>query len=338
MGVEVSRGMIMSIISSDAPFLDSFIVASSVYDVADITDGKVRSLTSQNELFLASGCSREKLGERNCPIAFLDGAVVAVSLEGELQENSSLQKNLRIGLQTIKYTQETIPCSGNHMQRVTAIAAVNHKMQSKSPGQKRRHRDDEEGYLSKRGKTDDENREVVIAKMRETLGNNRRQAMDAESFQMDDQLATSLAKKSGIGNCCEMAMTGYEYIRDTFPDKRVEIVKIVNGDHVFLVIGREEQQPLNQGFLLSGLEAIFQIANKIFMKNTKTVDLDYRTWKSDVVVCDPWSGSCYPASKINQYLMDYCDLESSIGRRIPCVTPFDPTVQSLELLSYEKKQ
>ncbi|MEI8301615.1 MAG: hypothetical protein WCG10_08430, partial [Chlamydiota bacterium] len=58
---------------------------------------------------------------------------------------------------------------------------------------------------------------------------------------------------------------------------------------------------------------------------------DYKSWGLGAVVCDPWSGACYPAVKIDQFLMDLKTVDCSTEISIPIVAPFDPSYQSLKL-------
>jgi hypothetical protein len=103
------------------------------------------------------------------------------------------------------------------------------------------------------------------------------------------------------GNCGELAAVGFYYA--TKEHVQAEVVKIQRGDHHFLVIGRNEKFPL----------------------------FDFKNWGPNAVICDPWTRSYYPASKIEQYLMD-CIGEAIIddnGAQHTIVRHFDPSKQAL---------
>jgi hypothetical protein len=68
-----------------------------------------------------------------------------------------------------------------------------------------------------------------------------------------------------IGNCGEMTFIAYYYLKSMHPDITADIYEIVNGDHVFLVIGQNH----------------------------------------DAVVCDPWNGDAYPFSECATKLRAY---------------------------------
>lgn len=128
-------------------------------------------------------------------------------------------------------------------------------------------------------------------------------SLHQEQADNSDDISVKLAKSSHIGNCLEMALVGYRYAKDVFSDDQVDVFCIHEGDHVFLVIGRGLGEEPS----------------------------DYKSWELGAVVCDPWSGSCYPAVKIDQFLMDLKKVDCSNEISIPIVAPFDPTYQSLKL-------
>ncbi|MBM3191977.1 MAG: hypothetical protein FJZ63_04935 [Chlamydiae bacterium] len=111
--------------------------------------------------------------------------------------------------------------------------------------------------------------------------------------------------EGNVGECGEMAKLGKEFGARQFPLQSIELVVIENGDHAFLVIGRP--------------------------KNTNLYD--YKSWPSDTVICDPWSGSCYPSSELERYLFDFISSDNygrtSLGYAIPRVAVFDPIHQGI---------
>lgn len=118
-------------------------------------------------------------------------------------------------------------------------------------------------------------------------------------------LRASFAEKYNVGNCGEMACVGLKYAIDHSKNRRVEIFQIDNGDHWFLVIGRKNG----------------------------TDPADYEHWGEDAIVCDPWSSSCYSASQIENFLIDFVGTMIILGKEETLVRHFDPSEQSLKLIA-----
>jgi len=84
-------------------------------------------------------------------------------------------------------------------------------------------------------------------------------------------------KKRGVtGNCFDLSTCAQEYLLSEKTLEKVDLYGIKNGNHVFLVIG----------------------------KNTGLPD-DYSTWDKDVIVCDTWDRSIFPGSLILTHLTEF---------------------------------
>lgn len=109
-----------------------------------------------------------------------------------------------------------------------------------------------------------------------------------------EKLAT-VATSCKAGNCLEMAAVGAEYGKTL--GASITFCSLFHGDHAFLVIGRDKSSKI----------------------------LDYPNWGENAVLCDPWSGACYPANELDKYLLDYDGLETlNNGRIVTLVKPFNP--------------
>ncbi len=105
-----------------------------------------------------------------------------------------------------------------------------------------------------------------------------------------------------IGNCAEICGITMKYAKDQ-EIADVEAFHILGGDHVFLVIGRAQNSFVN----------------------------DYESWGIAAVICDPWSGSFYPASKLKTHLYSYISVETNGSICYARVSKFDPKKHSIEL-------
>lgn len=79
-----------------------------------------------------------------------------------------------------------------------------------------------------------------------------------------------------VGNCQEYSQIALYKLHEMNPSIPAELYQIENGDHSFLVIGRD---PFSSRY-------------------------DWRTWGDHAVVCDAWLGSVYPAREIPMQLID----------------------------------
>ncbi|HTM64503.1 MAG TPA: hypothetical protein VL360_08420 [Gammaproteobacteria bacterium] len=81
-----------------------------------------------------------------------------------------------------------------------------------------------------------------------------------------------LIEYAEIGNCSEYSFLCLHIMLDLEPNLNAEIFEVVDGDHIVLVLDRNQESNEN----------------------------DYTTWGNDAVVCDAWSGKVYPAYQINE--------------------------------------
>lgn len=107
------------------------------------------------------------------------------------------------------------------------------------------------------------------------------------------------ARISGVGNCGHLSHLAFDFLRQQGPASiPYEIFTIVDGDHMFIVIGR-----------LPGSD-----------------ENDPSTWGPDAVVCDPWAHRCYPASQTQGLLQCYV---SDPATRQTHIYDYDPTINYL---------
>ena len=107
----------------------------------------------------------------------------------------------------------------------------------------------------------------------------------------------SLSEKYSIGQCGEMSFVGFKYAVDHAIKQTVSLFRIEGGDHAFLVIGETTE--------------------------------NYSRWSLNSVICDPWSGGCYPANEIEMHLMNFEGVRSGSSRQFTLVSPFNPRRHSL---------
>lgn len=121
------------------------------------------------------------------------------------------------------------------------------------------------------------------------------------SFRSIQKIAQT-AQRFKVGTCYELAAVGFDYAVNQKAIQRVEIFCIENGNHVFLVIGRDP----------------------------KSDPKNFKTW-GPAVICDPWRGKTYRADEkdafVNFKSQDFID-----GKFVTSLEPFDPKTQSLNLL------
>jgi hypothetical protein len=141
----------------------------------------------------------------------------------------------------------------------------------------------------------------------------------------DDNLEYNVNKilEYKTGNCKEKSCVGYYFGVEGCPsvglegNAPVEWVKLAGidektkADHLFLIIGRNREIPLS----------------------------DYKRWAVDpVVLGDPWTGAFYPASEIDQYLMDYVGGKEFNDERFSIVKKFDPSIYTIKLVLSDKTE
>lgn len=119
--------------------------------------------------------------------------------------------------------------------------------------------------------------------------------------------------EKGVGNCQTLSEYGFNYAVDVLrkedPDLRVEMAYIERGDHVFLVINRVASVPIEY----------------------------YAGWGPEAVICDPWSGSYYPAGYLPDFLYDFIGLLHPESVSHTMVRKFNPGLQKIKPLALRKK-
>ena len=122
----------------------------------------------------------------------------------------------------------------------------------------------------------------------------------ANSFERRIKRA-KLCKRTVVGNCTEDATGAFHYLsKKRRPHLKVDIFHIKNGNHAFLVIGRDWKSDPN----------------------------DIKTWGPNAVVIDVWTRKIYPASQILDFLEDSAGIDSLYQ---PKLKKFNPDKQSLVL-------
>lgn len=113
--------------------------------------------------------------------------------------------------------------------------------------------------------------------------------------------------ESSFGNCGEFAHCTYVLMSKAYPLVPVDILRIENGDHVFLVIDRQEGSDLRQPM----------------------------TWGNKAVLCDPWAGMVYPVTEMNYYLNNFKRYKSQLLEHNVNVLPsYNPRYHKLSKISY----
>lgn len=117
----------------------------------------------------------------------------------------------------------------------------------------------------------------------------------------------STVKQKHTGNCLEHTLLVFSYLRDRQYQGNVEVICIKNGDHVFIVLGRNPASDVD----------------------------DYKTWGPNSVVCDAWKGAVYPASDIENCLGDSRKILPAYRRRYShfvyyIITNYNPHFHQLE--------
>lgn len=109
------------------------------------------------------------------------------------------------------------------------------------------------------------------------------------------------SKKFSLGNCAELAMLAMNYIAHN-TDNNAEFYNIINGDHMFVVIGRQMNSDPS----------------------------DPTTWGDQAFFCDPWSNLVYPSRDYLTKLHDhYISGDVENYNYVNNIRPFDPHTQQL---------
>ena len=187
--------------------------------------------------------------------------------------SKNLHQNLELSKRMMQRVEKAVIFSGNHPDRFSIM----------------RNKPGEEQMESHK-------------KIRKLLAQTRAKAGN------DFDLMVGFAKNFHVGNCMELAAVALSYAIEEQAQACVEIFSIRNGDHDFLVIGRDPD----------------------------SAPPDYKNWGPDAVIFDAWSGAYYPAEFLEEVLVDAIPvlriLECNDGERgAVSVKAFDPQTQSLKL-------
>jgi hypothetical protein len=96
--------------------------------------------------------------------------------------------------------------------------------------------------------------------------------------------AVELTKKARVGNCENFTWISLDVLMEKFPQVVAQRYSIGGGDHVFIIIDTELKQEAVQTWKSSPMKIN-----------------DW--WSENAVVCDPWTGSVYPAREMPAKLM-----------------------------------
>ncbi len=243
----------------------------------------------------------EEMYEESDPVAMRDGPLKL--LNGKLihhpipdDATEQLRENLKTAKKIIRFVQSTVPFSTNYLQRSKIFSS--NLYDDSSCRSIARAVDRTLGVLR------EENKGSGLEPLEQTVGKIVSFKTGNCSEMSLTGLLLSYAKNQQSQNCAEMFDGGFDEVQKGAPIEVVEIAK-PQGDHVFLVIDRDQR------FLPSC----------------------YYLWGPNAVVCDVWSGAHYPASKVDDYLLDY--VTDGYIKRIPCplVQNFDPSRQTVEVFT-----
>lgn len=89
------------------------------------------------------------------------------------------------------------------------------------------------------------------------------------------------------GNCLEYALVARQHILGADPNAKVTVVKLLDGDHVFLAVGLASPEKLSK---------------------------DVRNWGQDVWICDPWANIACPCADFPRLWKEKLDRWMSRGK------------------------
>jgi hypothetical protein len=104
------------------------------------------------------------------------------------------------------------------------------------------------------------------------------------------EIVATVAKKYKRGNCGEQVAVAYTYLKNEKNLRKIDYLALLNGDHVFAVIGKDPLADVN----------------------------DVANWGKAAVVCEPWGKRYFPAVELYEQLNQIA--ESPL---------YDPKVQSI---------
>lgn len=116
---------------------------------------------------------------------------------------------------------------------------------------------------------------------------------EVKPYDLEDkviEIVATVAKKYKMGNCGEQTAVAYTYLKNEKNLRKIDYLMLVNGDHVFAVIGKDPLVDVN----------------------------DIPNWGKAAVVCEPWGKRYFPAEQLSEQLNKIAE------------TPlYDPHVQSI---------
>jgi hypothetical protein len=238
-------------------YLETCILKKSLYNIFEWLSGGLKQIKEIEEHVLAS-IEPEEISQNldtsnSYPIAeevpfgevyILTGRVKRIPIE---RASDELRRKLKLGQEIIRHTQECIPYSSNYLKRNPLIQLITDPDKSKYT-----HLSDSAKKIKK-----------TINKMHTVIRESKKNSIDQLR-----PFFNALIKTFGIGNCEEMATFAFYHAKmERNILDPMEIVKIKDGDHAFIVIDP------------------FSLEDSVF--------------------CDPWTGSCYPESVAHLYLRNY---------------------------------
>jgi hypothetical protein len=185
-------------------------------------------------------------------------------------EKSSLEFNLKLAQELLEETIKEVPFSANNFDRSREVI---------------------EKRAKKRG-IGRNNLSLIVREANSQGYANRKQAetenanRNGTSFN-EAKIASKNASSASVGNCWEMAIVAlFKGMEKGVWNIRLDRVSIVNGDHTFLVIGRDSQSdPKN-----------------------------YKTWGPNAVVMDAWANKVYALEDLEKNLYDYIGTNWNTGK------------------------
>ncbi|MGC1878635.1 MAG: hypothetical protein WA347_08255 [Rhabdochlamydiaceae bacterium] len=229
-------------------------------------------------------------GDTGVRLKLLNGKLIHHLIPDDATEK--LRENLKTAKKIIRFVQDAVPFSTNYLQRSKIFSSNLYDSNSSA-------------------RLIEQKVERAILTLRKEFSGRNVKSF-AESVRNIGSFKT--------GNCAEMSMMGLLFSHaknqprnfiemfdggfdEVHKQTPVEIFEIPRpqGDHVFLVLDRDQRYPSSH----------------------------YWAWGRDAVVCDVWSGAHWPASMVDQHLLDYAGFVYIDRISYPKIRNFDPSRQTL---------
>lgn len=122
---------------------------------------------------------------------------------------------------------------------------------------------------------------------------NKAPTKDEESDMVYSELSKIIGTGENIdaGNCLEYSIVARNYVLSKEKHAHVHMIKLVEGDHIFVAIGIEKPEGLTPN-----------VSN----------------WGKDVWICDPWAGIACPCAEYAKQWEDKMDEWAGKGKRLMC--------------------